>query len=167
MWLLTPKTGQEGSLEPSDVAEASVTAGLATTTTIGVAPQVVRPRDSSPPRPLAATGSSAPHALDAPQAREPHPTHQNTAPLSRPGSGRVPARCSRGLRHHPAELSTAQPPSRNRPAMAVALVHGSQQCSIPRTGCHHLNRTLPVLMNNDSAHERPPPDELNNRCRKS
>ncbi|MFI6005725.1 DUF3052 domain-containing protein [Streptomyces sp. NPDC051366] len=48
IWLLTPKTGQEGYLEPSDVAEASVTAGLATTTTIGVTPRWSATRLVSP-----------------------------------------------------------------------------------------------------------------------
>ena len=34
IWLLTPKTGQAGYVEPSDVAEATKTAGLAQTTTV-------------------------------------------------------------------------------------------------------------------------------------
>ena len=34
IWLLTPKTGREGYVEPSDIAEATRTAGLAQTTTV-------------------------------------------------------------------------------------------------------------------------------------
>ncbi|WP_188942460.1 DUF3052 domain-containing protein [Nakamurella endophytica] len=34
IWLLTPKTGTEGYVEPSDIAEATRTAGLAQTTTV-------------------------------------------------------------------------------------------------------------------------------------
>lgn len=37
IWLLTPKVGREGHVEPSDVSDAAPTAGLATTTTIPVA----------------------------------------------------------------------------------------------------------------------------------
>ncbi|MFF4293447.1 DUF3052 domain-containing protein [Streptomyces vinaceus] len=38
IWLLTPKTGRDGYVEPGDIAEAVVTAGLAKTTSISVAP---------------------------------------------------------------------------------------------------------------------------------
>ncbi len=34
IWLLTPKTGREGYVEPSEVAEATRTAGLAQTTSV-------------------------------------------------------------------------------------------------------------------------------------
>jgi len=34
IWLLTPKTGRVGYVEPSDIAEATKTAGLAQTTTV-------------------------------------------------------------------------------------------------------------------------------------
>jgi hypothetical protein len=34
IWLLTPKAGREGHVEPSDVAEAAPTAGLSQTSTI-------------------------------------------------------------------------------------------------------------------------------------
>lgn len=34
IWLLTPKTGQDGYVEPSDIAEATTTAGLTQTTTV-------------------------------------------------------------------------------------------------------------------------------------
>ena len=34
IWLATPKTGQDGYVEPSDIAEATRTAGLAQTTTV-------------------------------------------------------------------------------------------------------------------------------------
>jgi hypothetical protein len=52
IWLLTPKAGREGHVEPSDVAEAAPTAGLSQTTSIAagrdwsgarlVAPRAVR-----------------------------------------------------------------------------------------------------------------------------
>ena len=34
IWLLTPRTGSAGYVEPSDIAEATRTAGLAQTTTV-------------------------------------------------------------------------------------------------------------------------------------
>lgn len=34
IWLVTPKTGRNGYVEPSDIAEATKTAGLAQTTTV-------------------------------------------------------------------------------------------------------------------------------------
>jgi hypothetical protein len=34
VWLLTPKVGREGYVEPSDVADAAPTAGLTTTSTV-------------------------------------------------------------------------------------------------------------------------------------
>jgi hypothetical protein len=37
VWLLTPKTGRDGYVEPSDIGEAAQTAGLTGTTTTGVA----------------------------------------------------------------------------------------------------------------------------------
>ena len=36
VWLMTPKRGQAGHVEPSDVAEAAPTAGLAQTSTLSV-----------------------------------------------------------------------------------------------------------------------------------
>ena len=39
IWLLTPKTGRQGYVEPSDIAEATKTAGLSQTTTVSVAAQ--------------------------------------------------------------------------------------------------------------------------------
>lgn len=36
IWVLTPKTGRDGYVEPSDIAEAVPTAGLAQTSSIGV-----------------------------------------------------------------------------------------------------------------------------------
>jgi hypothetical protein len=33
VWLLTPKVGRDGHVDPADVSEAAVTAGLAQTTT--------------------------------------------------------------------------------------------------------------------------------------
>ncbi len=37
IWVLTPKTGRPGHVEPSDIAEAAPTAGLAQTSNISVA----------------------------------------------------------------------------------------------------------------------------------
>ena len=37
IWVLTPKTGRPGHVEPSEIAEAAPTAGLAQTSTISVA----------------------------------------------------------------------------------------------------------------------------------
>ncbi|MCD0451879.1 DUF3052 domain-containing protein [Actinocorallia sp. API 0066] len=37
IWLLTPKTGREGHIEPSDIAEASQTAGLTATKSVSAA----------------------------------------------------------------------------------------------------------------------------------
>jgi hypothetical protein len=37
IWVLTPKTGREGHVEPSDIAEAAPTAGLSQTSNISVA----------------------------------------------------------------------------------------------------------------------------------
>ena len=36
IWVLTPKTGRDGHVEPSDIAEAVPTAGLSQTSNIGV-----------------------------------------------------------------------------------------------------------------------------------
>jgi hypothetical protein len=38
VWLLTPKVGRDGHVDPADVADAAPTAGLSTTTTLSVAP---------------------------------------------------------------------------------------------------------------------------------
>ncbi|RLK55315.1 Protein of unknown function [Actinokineospora terrae] len=38
IWVLTPKTGRPGHVEPSDIAEAVPTAGLAQTSSISVGP---------------------------------------------------------------------------------------------------------------------------------
>ncbi|HCU49474.1 MAG TPA: DUF3052 domain-containing protein, partial [Micromonosporaceae bacterium] len=34
VWLLTPKAGRDGHVEPSEIAEAAPTAGLASTSTV-------------------------------------------------------------------------------------------------------------------------------------
>ncbi|WP_343074862.1 DUF3052 domain-containing protein [Phytoactinopolyspora alkaliphila] len=36
VWLLTPKVGRDGHVEASDIADAALTAGLSTTTTVSV-----------------------------------------------------------------------------------------------------------------------------------
>jgi hypothetical protein len=38
VWLLTPKAGRDGHVEPSDIAESAPTAGLTSTSTISAAP---------------------------------------------------------------------------------------------------------------------------------
>ena len=38
VWLLTPKVGTEGHVDPADIADAAPTAGLATTTSLQAAP---------------------------------------------------------------------------------------------------------------------------------
>ncbi|HLU70838.1 MAG TPA: DUF3052 domain-containing protein [Nonomuraea sp.] len=38
IWLLTPKAGREGHVEPSDIGEDAITAGLSQTSTISAAP---------------------------------------------------------------------------------------------------------------------------------
>jgi hypothetical protein len=39
IWLLTPKAGRDGHVEPSDVSEAAPTAGLSQTSSISAAPE--------------------------------------------------------------------------------------------------------------------------------
>ncbi len=51
IWLMTPKVGRDGFIEPSDLAEGAATAGLSLTTTVNVsadwqAHRVVRPKGS-------------------------------------------------------------------------------------------------------------------------
>jgi hypothetical protein len=38
IWLLTPKVGRPGHVDPADIADAAPTAGLAATTTVSVSP---------------------------------------------------------------------------------------------------------------------------------
>lgn len=38
IWLITPKVGREGHVEPSDISDAAPTAGLQSTSTINAAP---------------------------------------------------------------------------------------------------------------------------------
>ncbi len=51
IWLLTPKVGRDGHIDPADVAEGVVTAGMALTSTVNMstgwqATKVVRPKAS-------------------------------------------------------------------------------------------------------------------------
>ncbi len=48
IWVLTPKTGREGHVEPSDIAEAVATAGLAQTSNVTVSPDWTATRLVSP-----------------------------------------------------------------------------------------------------------------------
>lgn len=53
IWLLTPKSGRVGHVEPSDIGEAAPTAGLAQTTSISAAPdwsgtRLVAPKAARP-----------------------------------------------------------------------------------------------------------------------
>jgi hypothetical protein len=55
IWLLTPKAGREGHVEPADVLEAVPTAGLAQTSTVSVGPdwtamKLAAPKGSRAPR---------------------------------------------------------------------------------------------------------------------
>lgn len=51
VWLLTPKVGRSGHVDPADISEAATTAGLSQTTTVSVssdwaASRLVRPKGS-------------------------------------------------------------------------------------------------------------------------
>jgi hypothetical protein len=48
IWLLTPKVGRPGSVDPADIAEAAPIAGLATTTTAGVSKDWTATRLTAP-----------------------------------------------------------------------------------------------------------------------
>ena len=48
IWVLTPKTGRDGYVEPSDIAEAAPTAGLAQTSNISVGADWIGTRLVSP-----------------------------------------------------------------------------------------------------------------------
>ncbi|WP_424185015.1 DUF3052 domain-containing protein [Actinokineospora sp. G85] len=48
IWVLTPKTGRDGYVEPSDIAEAAPTAGLTQTSSVSVAPDWTATRLVSP-----------------------------------------------------------------------------------------------------------------------
>lgn len=55
IWLITPKAGRDGHVEPSDVLEAVPTAGLAQTSTVSVAPdwtamKLTAPKGNRAPR---------------------------------------------------------------------------------------------------------------------
>ena len=48
IWLLTPKTGRDGHVEPSDIEEAAPTAGLHATSTISACPDWTGTRLATP-----------------------------------------------------------------------------------------------------------------------
>lgn len=48
VWLLTPKSGREGYVEPSDIGEAAPTAGLSPTTTVNAAADWIGTRLAAP-----------------------------------------------------------------------------------------------------------------------
>ena len=48
IWLLTPKAGRDGHVEPSDVGEAAPTAGLSQTSSISAGPGLVRHAPGGP-----------------------------------------------------------------------------------------------------------------------
>ncbi|MGV9315981.1 DUF3052 domain-containing protein [Streptomyces sp. NPDC003691] len=50
IWLLTPKTGRDGYVEPSDIQDAAQTAGLSQTKSISVAKDWIGTRLSAPKR---------------------------------------------------------------------------------------------------------------------
>ncbi len=52
VWLLTPKVGRDGHVDPSDITEAALTAGLSTTTSVSAADdwsgtKLVAPKNAS------------------------------------------------------------------------------------------------------------------------
>ena len=51
IWLLTPKVGRPGAVDPADIAEAAPIAGLATTTTAGVSKDWAATRLVAPKHP--------------------------------------------------------------------------------------------------------------------
>ena len=71
MWLLTPKAGRDGHVEPSDIGEAAPTAGLSSTKSTSAA------KDWSGTR-LVAPASVASHSLPTSRTR-PSPFPQNDA----------------------------------------------------------------------------------------
>ena len=50
VWLLTPKAGRDGHVEPSDIDEAAPTAGLSSTRSTSAAPEWSGTRRVSPPK---------------------------------------------------------------------------------------------------------------------
>ncbi|HEY9374508.1 DUF3052 domain-containing protein [Streptomyces sp.] len=50
IWLLTPKTGRDGYIEPSDISDAAQTAGLSQTKSISVAKDWMGTRLATPKR---------------------------------------------------------------------------------------------------------------------
>ncbi len=48
IWLLTPKTGRDGHVEPAEIAEAVPTAGLSQTSSLSVAPDWTATRLATP-----------------------------------------------------------------------------------------------------------------------
>jgi hypothetical protein len=48
VWLLTPKVGRPGHVDPADIADAAPTAGLSTTTSLAAAPEWSATRLVSP-----------------------------------------------------------------------------------------------------------------------
>ena len=50
VWLLTPKAGRDGHVEPSDIDEAAPTAGLSSTRSTSAAPEWSGTRLVSPPK---------------------------------------------------------------------------------------------------------------------
>ncbi|MFJ9417853.1 DUF3052 domain-containing protein [Streptomyces sp. NPDC101227] len=50
IWMLTPKTGRDGYIEPSDISEAAQTAGLSQTKSVAVAKNWVGARLVAPKR---------------------------------------------------------------------------------------------------------------------
>ncbi|ARZ70312.1 DUF3052 domain-containing protein [Streptomyces sp. HU2014] len=50
IWLMTPKTGRDGYIEPSDISEASQTAGLSQTKSVSVAKDWTGTRMVAPKR---------------------------------------------------------------------------------------------------------------------
>ena len=75
VWVLTPKTGNDGHVEPSDIAEAAPTAGLSQTSNVSVSDGWVGTRLVAPKRGAAPAVTGAPRGRIArvrPDAHGPH-----------------------------------------------------------------------------------------------
>lgn len=84
VWLLTPKAGREGHVEPSEIAESAPTAGLQQTSTVNAGRDWVRPASSCAAGPRARSRPAA-----APVVGGSRPLAQRTPPPGGHG-GAVP-----------------------------------------------------------------------------
>jgi Protein of unknown function (DUF3052) len=121
IWLLTPKSGRPGHVEPSDIGEAAPTAGLAQTSSVSaardwsgsrlVAPKARRlsPRGRPPPARLSAKTAVLPGAPASAATRNLPPRARSRGPRSSPAR-RHPAR-GHPARGHPARGRLVKSPA--------------------------------------------------------